>query len=82
MMYKILAICTAFLAKLPEISLEEIKFKESQQLVHFSKLSVSLHLPIDPQNVIEYKEWIMLAEAFLNATVSMLAIFIAKKWLW
>jgi hypothetical protein len=32
--------------------------------------------------VIEYKEWITLAEAFLNATGSTLAIFKAKKWSW
>ena len=74
---KFLVICTAFLAKLPAISLEEIKFKGSQQLLHFSKLPENLHLPKDPQNVIEYRE----AEAFLNATRSTLAIFKAKKWL-
>jgi hypothetical protein len=77
MVDKFLAICTAFLAKLPAISLEEIKFKGSQQLLHFSKLPENLHLPKDPQNVIEYRE----AEAFLNATRSTLAIFKAKKWL-
>ena len=32
--------------------------------------------------MIEYKEWITLAEAFLNATRSTLAIFKAKKWSW
>jgi hypothetical protein len=32
--------------------------------------------------VIEYKEWITLAEAFLNATGSTLAVFKAKKWSW
>ena len=79
---KFLIICTAFLRNLPAISLDEIKFKGSQQLLHFSKLPENLHLPKDPQNVIEYKEWIMLAEAFLNATGSTLAIFKAKKWSW
>ena len=80
MVDKFLVICTAFLAKLPAIGLEEIKFKGSQQLLHFSKLPDNLHLPIDAQNVIEYREWITLAEAFLNATGSTLAIFKAKKW--
>jgi hypothetical protein len=79
---KFLAICTAFLAKLPAISLDEIKLKGSQQLLHFSKLPDNLHLPKDPQNVIEYKEWIILVESFLNATGSTLAIFKAKKWSW
>ena len=45
MMDKFLIICTAFLAKLPAISLEEIKFKGSQQLLHFTKLPDNLHLP-------------------------------------
>ena len=79
---KFLAISTVFLSKVPAISLEEIKFKGSQQLLHFSRLPDNLHLPKDPQNVIEYKEWITLAEAFLNATGSTLAIFKAKKWSW
>jgi hypothetical protein len=54
---KFLAICTAFLAKLPAISLKEIKFKGSQQLLHFSKLPDNLHLPKALQNVIEHNEW-------------------------
>ena len=56
MVDKFLVICTAFLAKLPAFSLEEIKFKGSQQLLHFSRLSDNLHFPKDPQNVIEYRE--------------------------
>ena len=79
---KFLAICTAFLATVPAISLDEIKFKGSQQLLHFTMLPDNLHLPKNPQKVIEYKEWITLAEAFLNATGSTLAIFKAKKWSW
>ena len=79
---KFLAICTAFLAKLPAISLDEIKFKVSQQLLHYSKLPDNLHLPKDPQKVIEYKEWITLMEIFLNVTGSTLSIFKAKKWSW
>jgi hypothetical protein len=82
MVDNILVICTAFLAKLPAISLEEIKFKGSQLLLHFSRLPDNLHLPKDPQYVIEYREWITLAEAFLNATGSTLAILKAKKWSW
>ena len=77
-----MAICTAFLAKLPAISLDEIKFKVSQQLLHYSKLPDNLHLPNDPQKVIEYKEWITLMEVFLNVTGSTLSIFKAKKWSW
>ena len=50
--------------------------------MHFTKLPDNLHLPKDPQKVIEYKEWITIAEAFLNATGSSLAIFKAKKWSW
>jgi hypothetical protein len=50
--------------------------------LYLSKLPDNLHLPKDSQNVIEYKEWIMLANAFLNATRSTLAIFRAKKWSW
>jgi hypothetical protein len=53
---KFLTICTSFLTKLSAISLDEIKFKGSQHLLHFSKLPDNLHLPKDPQNVIEYKE--------------------------
>ena len=47
---KFLAICTAFLATVPAISLDEIKFKGTQQLLHFTKLPDNLHLPKDPQN--------------------------------
>ena len=50
--------------------------------MHFSKLLDNLHLPKDPHKAIEYKEWITLAEAFLNATGSTLVIFKAKKWSW
>ena len=53
-----------------------------QQLLHFTKLPDILHLPKNPQKVIEYKEWITIAEAFLNATGSTLAIFKVKKWTW
>ena len=59
---KVLEICTAFLAKVPAISLDEIKFKGSHQLLHFTKLPDNLHLPKDPQKVIEYKEWITYLE--------------------
>ena len=45
---KFLAICTAFLATIPAISLDEIKFKGSQQLLHIMKLPDNLHLPKDP----------------------------------
>ena len=79
---KVLAICITFLATVPAISLDEIKFKGSQQILHFTKLPENLNIPKDPQKVIEYKEWITLAEAFLNATGSTLAIFKAKKWSW
>ena len=79
---KFLAICTAFLATVSAISLDEIKFKRSQQIFYFTKLPDNLHLPKDPQKVIEYKEWITLVEAFLNATGSTLAIFKAMKWSW
>ena len=79
---KFMAICTAFLATLPAISLDKIKFNESQQLLHFTKLPDNSHLPKDPQKVIEYREWITLAEVFLHSTGSTLAIFKAKKWSW
>ena len=79
---KFLTICTAFLATVPAIGLDEIKFKGSQQILHFTKLPESLNLPKDPQKVIESREWITFAEAFLNATGSTLAIFKAKKWSW
>ena len=36
---KILAICTAFLATVPAISQDEIKFKGSKQLLHFCEAS-------------------------------------------
>ena len=52
---KFLTICTAFLATVPAISLDEIKFKGTQQLLHFTKLPDNLHLPKNPQRVIEYK---------------------------
>jgi len=47
-----LSISTAFLNTLPAISLEDIKFKGSQQLLQFTKLPENLQLPKDPQMVI------------------------------
>ena len=75
-----LAISTAFLNTLPAISLEEIKFKGSQQMLHFTKLPENLNLPKDPQKVIEYKSWRNAAETFLNSYGSTLAIFKSRKW--
>ena len=62
-----LAILTAVLNTLPAISLEEIKFKGSQQMLHFTKLPENLNLPKDPQKVIEYKSWRNATETFLNS---------------
>ena len=73
-------IFTTFLATVPAIGLDEIKFKGSQQILHFTKLPENFNLPKDPQIVTEYRERITFAEAFLNATGSTLAIFKAKKW--
>ena len=77
-----LAISTAFLNTFPAISLEEIKFKGSQQMLHFTKLPENLNLPKDPQKVIEYKSWWNAAETFLNSYGSTLAIFKSRKWSW
>ena len=77
-----LAISTAFLSTLPAISLEDIKFKGSQQILQFTKLPENLQFPRDPQKVIDYKGWWTTAETFLNAYGSTLAIFKAKKWSW
>ena len=77
-----LSISTAFLNTLPAISLEDIKFKGSQQLLQFTKLPENLQLPKDPQMVIEYKGWRTSAETFLNAYGSTLAIFKARNWSW
>ena len=77
-----LAAATTFLNTLPAISLEEIKFKGSQQMLHFTKLPENLNLPKDPQKVIEYKSWRIAAETFLNSYGSTLAIFKSRKWSW
>ena len=77
-----LSVSTAFLNTVPAISLEDIKFKGSQQLLQFTKLPENLQLPKDPQMVIEYKGWRTTAETFLNAYGSTLAIFKARKWSW
>jgi hypothetical protein len=77
-----LAISTAFLNTLPTISLEDIIFKGSQQILQFTKLPENLQLPRDPQKVIEYKGWRNTAETFLKAYGSTLAIFKARKWSW
>ena len=55
---KFLAICTAFLATVPAICIDEIKFKGSQLILHFTKLPDNLNLPKDPQKVFEYNDWI------------------------
>ena len=39
---KVLAICTTFLATVPAIGLDEIKFKGSQEILHFTKLPENL----------------------------------------
>ena len=46
---KVLAICTTFLSTVPAIGLDEIKFKGSQQILHFTKLPENLNVSIDPQ---------------------------------
>ena len=74
-----LAVSTAFFNSLPAISLEENKFKGSQQMLHFTKLPDNLNLPKDPQKVIEYKGWRTSAETFLNSYGSTLAIFKSRK---
>jgi hypothetical protein len=60
------AISTAFLNTLPAISLEDIKFKRSQQSLQFTKLPENLQMPRDPQQVVEYKGWQNTAETFLK----------------
>jgi hypothetical protein len=76
------AVCTAYLNALPAISLEDIKFKGSQQMLHFTKLPDDLHLSRDPQKVIEYICRRNTAETFLNAYGSTLVIFKSRKWSW
>jgi hypothetical protein len=75
-----LAISTAFVNTLPGISLDDIRFKGSQQMLQFTKLPENLQSPRDPQKLIEYKGWRNTAETFLNAYGSTLAIFKARKW--
>jgi hypothetical protein len=75
-----LAISTAFLNTLPAISLDDIKFKDSQQMLQFTKLPENLQLPRDTQKVIEDEGLRNTAETFFNAYGSTLAIFKARKW--
>jgi hypothetical protein len=77
-----LAITTAFLNTLLAISLDDIKSKGSQQMLQFMKKPENLHLPKNPQKVIEYKGWRNTAGTFLNAYGSKLAIFKSRKWTW